>query len=42
MVQKKRDWGVILESQRTICPTCGRVIEPAEIRRVAFEEMVRP
>ena len=27
---------------KTVCPTCSRIIEPAEIRRVNFEEMVCP
>jgi DNA-directed RNA polymerase subunit M/transcription elongation factor TFIIS len=27
---------------KTVCPTCGRVIEPAEIRSGNFEEMVCP
>jgi hypothetical protein len=28
---------MILEPQRTMCAKCGRVIEPAETRQVAFD-----
>ena len=31
-----------LAAMKTVCPTCARVIEPAEIRRGNFEEMVCP
>jgi predicted RNA-binding Zn-ribbon protein involved in translation (DUF1610 family) len=30
------------ESLTTTCPKCGRIIQPSEIRRVNFEEMICP
>ena len=40
--RKKIDLKKVLASLNTICPKCGWVIEPYEIRRVNFEEMVCP
>jgi ribosomal protein S27AE len=31
-----------LASMNTLCPKCGRVIQPAEIRRVSFDEIECP
>lgn len=41
-VSKRIHLDRVLASQKTACPKCGRAIEPAEIRRVNFEEMVCP
>jgi len=38
----KIDLQEVLASLNTTCPKCGRVIEPQEIRRVNFEEMICP
>jgi hypothetical protein len=40
--RKKIDLKKIIDSLHTICPKCARVIEPHEIRRVNFEEMICP
>ena len=32
----------VLASMNTLCPKCGRVIQPAEIRRVSFDEIECP
>jgi len=40
--RKKIDMQKVLACLNTICPKCGRVIEPQEIRRVNFEEMICP
>jgi len=40
--RKKIDLQKVLASLNTICPKCGRVIEPQEIRRVNFELMICP
>jgi len=40
--RKKIDLQKVLASLNTTCPKCGRVIEPQEIRRVNFEEMICP
>ena len=40
--RKKINLQKVLASLNTTCPKCGRVIEPQEIRRVNFEEMICP
>jgi predicted RNA-binding Zn-ribbon protein involved in translation (DUF1610 family) len=40
--RKKIDLQKVMAALHTTCPTCGRVIEPAEIQRVNFEEMISP
>jgi ribosomal protein S27AE len=40
--RKKIDYEKVFASLNTTCPKCGRVIEPQEIRRVSFEEMICP
>jgi hypothetical protein len=32
----------VLAPMNTLCPKCGRVIQPAEIRRVSFDEIECP
>jgi DNA-directed RNA polymerase subunit RPC12/RpoP len=39
---KKINLGKVKECLGTVCPKCGRVIEPAEIQRVNFEEIACP
>jgi ribosomal protein S27AE len=40
--RNKVDLQKVLASMNTTCPKCGRVIQPAEIRRISFDEMVCP
>ena len=40
--RKEIDLQKVLACLNTTCPKCGRVIEPQEIRRVNFEEMICP
>ena len=40
--RKKIDYEKVFAALNTTCPKCGRVIEPQEIRRVNFEEMLCP
>jgi DNA-directed RNA polymerase subunit RPC12/RpoP len=40
--RKKINLEKVLASLNTTCPTCGRVIEPAEIKRVSWDEIECP
>jgi hypothetical protein len=39
---RKIHWDKVLAGLNTTCPRCGRVIEPHEIVRVTFYDMVCP
>jgi ribosomal protein S27AE len=40
--RKKVDFEKVFASLNTVCPKCGKVISPSEIRRVSFDEMICP
>jgi len=40
--RKKIELQKLLDSLHTICPKCGRVIEPRELRRVKFKLRICP
>jgi hypothetical protein len=40
--RKKLNLEKVLALLNTVCPKCGKVIQPSEIRRVGFDEMICP